>query len=76
MGGSSAIFQHHADKRLYNSGECKMSIDESKEVCCILEVREGLNPKVDFIYSNVIRLPAGKYYLVPLKGNKNETQMA
>ena len=26
MGGSSAIFQHHAGKRLYNSGECKMSV--------------------------------------------------
>ena len=26
MGGSSAIFQHHAGKRLYNSGECEMSV--------------------------------------------------
>ena len=26
MGGSSAIYQHHAGKRLYNSGECKMYV--------------------------------------------------
>lgn len=54
-----------------------MSIDESREVCCVLEVREGLNPKVDFIYLHIMQLPPGRYYLVPLKGKNNEpTQMA
>ena len=30
MGGSSAIYQHHAGKRLYNQGECKMSVKHKR----------------------------------------------
>lgn len=35
--------------------------------CAVLFVRDKYPPKIDFIYRNIIKLPAGTYYLVPVK---------